>query len=153
MSNSLNKVQLIGNLTADPEVKETPNGQKVASFSIATNRTWKDQSGQKQEEVEFHNIVAWGKLADIIEQYVKKGKKVYVEGRLKTRNWEDQAGIKKYKTEIIAESLIMLSTSGGRDDGESSSYSQEAAPVAAAPRARKSQPKGEEEISIEDIPF
>ncbi|HBY75025.1 MAG: single-stranded DNA-binding protein [Candidatus Woesearchaeota archaeon] len=77
--NSLNKVQLIGNLTADPEVRQTPNGQYVANFSMATNRVWKDSAGMKQEQVEFHNIVVWGKLAEIVEQYVKKGKKIYIE--------------------------------------------------------------------------
>jgi single-strand DNA-binding protein len=77
--NSLNKVQLIGNITADPEVRQTPNGQFVANFSLATNRTWKDASGVKQEQSEFHNVVVWGKLAEIVDQYVKKGKKIYVE--------------------------------------------------------------------------
>lgn len=112
MSNSLNKVQLIGNLTADPEIKQTPNGQKVSTFSIATNRKWKDASGAIQEETEFHNCVAWRGLADIMEKYTDKGKKVYIEGHLKTRTWDDQAGIKKYKTEIIAEQVILLGTAG-----------------------------------------
>lgn len=110
--NSLNKVQLIGNLTANPEIKETPTGQKVANFSIATNRTWKDASGMKQEQVEYHNIVVWGNLAGIVEQYVIKGHKVYLEGRLQTRSWDDPGGVKRYKTEIISDNLIMLS--GGK---------------------------------------
>ncbi|HRI35892.1 MAG TPA: single-stranded DNA-binding protein [bacterium] len=108
--NSLNRVQIIGNLTADPEVRETPSGQKVATVSVATNRTWKDQAGIRQEQVEYHNIVFWGRLAEIVEQYCQKGKKVYVEGRLQTRSWEDQAGVKKYRTEIVAENLILLSS-------------------------------------------
>ena len=153
--NSLNRVQLIGNVTADPEIKTTPNGQKVATFSIATNRVWKDASGNKQEQTEFHNIVIWGKLADIVEQYVQKGKKLYVEGRLQTRSWEDQAGQKRYRTEIVSENIILLGGGGQRDDGASSMDDSEI-PTSSAPapaRAKKSQPKGEDEIHIEDIPF
>ncbi len=153
--NSLNKVQLIGNLTANAEVRETPNGQKVASFSIATNRTWKDTNGMKQEQVEFHNISAWAGLATIIEQYTSKGKKVYVEGRLQTRSWDDQAGQKKYKTEVVAENIILLSA-GGRDDSmgdmADSSQMDAASEMSPAPKTKKS-PKIEEEIHIEDIPF
>lgn len=150
--NSLNKVQLIGNLTANPEVKETPNGQKVANFSIATNRVWKDASGVKQEQVEFHNIVVWTGLAGIVEQYLTKGKKVYIEGRLQTRSWEDPTGAKKYKTEVVGENLIMLS-GGSRDDGGTeqspSSFSEEMAPA----KTKRTAPKADEEINIEDIPF
>ena len=149
--NSLNKVQLIGNLTANPEVRETPNGQKVANFSIATNRTWKDAAGMKQEQTEFHNIVIWGGLATICEQYLTKGKKVYIEGRLQTRSWEDPTGAKKYKTEVVGENLIMLS-GGGREEG-TESFSQEAPEEVTPIKTRKSAPKAEEEINIEDIPF
>ena len=148
--NSLNKVQLIGNLTAIPEVKETPNGQKVANFSIATNRTWKDASGTKQEQVEFHNIVIWGSLAGIVEQYVTKGQKVYIEGRLQTRSWDDPTGAKKYRTEIVGENIIMLS---GKRDDNSDSFSQEAPDEVTPVKTRKAAPKAEEEINIEDIPF
>lgn len=148
--NSLNKVQLIGNLTASPEVKETPNGQKVANFSIATNRVWKDNSGMKQEQVEFHNIVIWGSLAGIAEQYLTKGQKVYLEGRLQTRSWDDPTGAKRYKTEVVADNLIMLS--GKRDDG-GESYSQETPEEVTPVKTRKAAPKAEEEINIEDIPF
>ncbi|MDD2891790.1 MAG: single-stranded DNA-binding protein [Candidatus Gracilibacteria bacterium] len=148
--NSLNKVQLIGNLTATPEVKETPNGQKVANFSVATNRVWKDASGMKQEQVEFHNIVIWGSLAGIAEQYLTKGQKVYLEGRLQTRSWDDPTGAKKYKTEVVADNLIMLS--GKRDEG-SDSFSQEAPEEVTPVKTKKAAPKAEEEINIEDIPF
>jgi len=150
--NSLNKVQLIGNTTAAPEVKETPNGQKVASFSIATNRVWKDSSGEKQEAVDFHNVVVWGKLADIVEQYLEKGKKVYVEGRLSTRSWEDNEGNKRYKTEIVAENVILLSSKGegstSRNDSDDS-WGEE------APRSapKKKAARIEEEMDIVDIPF
>jgi len=117
MSRSLNKVQLIGNLTQDPEVRQTPGGQNVCSIGVATNRRWTDSSGQRQEKAEFHNIVFWGKLAEIVGQYLKKGSKIYVEGRLETRNWEAQDGTKRYRTEVIAESMIMLDSkgSGGGD--------------------------------------
>lgn len=107
--NSLNKVQIIGNMTSDPEIKQTPTGVFVASFSVATNRKWKDKDGESKEEVEYHNIVAWSGLAKLIEQYTSKGKKLFIEGRLATRSWEDQTGVKKYKTEIVAESIILLS--------------------------------------------
>lgn len=150
--NSLNKVQLIGNLTANPEVKETPNGQKVANFSIATNRVWKDSAGMKQEQVEFHNIVVWTGLASLAEQYLTKGKKVYIEGRLQTRSWEDPTGAKKYKTEVVGENLIMLS--GGSRDDEGGGYVPQESPDEASPaKVKRTAPKQEEEINIEDIPF
>lgn len=135
--NSLNKVQLIGNVTATPEIKETPSGQKVASFSLATNRSWKDATGAKQEQAEYHNIVVWGSLAGIVESYVGKGKKLYIEGRLQTRSWEDQSGVKKYKTEIVGESLLMLS---GGD-------------TPTAPKSTQASPAMADEIFIDDIPF
>ena len=111
MASSHNQVELIGNLTADPQIKETPTGQKVATFSVATSRKWKDTDGQVVEDTEFHNVVAWRKLAEIIEEYVTKGMKVFVKGYLKTRTWEKEIGdttVKMYRTEIIAENFIML---------------------------------------------
>ena len=111
---SLNKAQLIGNLTRDPEVKETPNGKKVAQIGIATNSEWKDKEGNKQEKVEFHNVVLWSGMAEVAEKYMKKGSKVFIEGRMETRTWEDN-GVKKYKTEIVAEDMIMLSSKGSVD--------------------------------------
>lgn len=149
MSNSLNKVQLIGNLTANPEVRETPNGQKVATFSLATNRKWKDASGMLQEDTEFHNCVAWRGLADIAEQYMQKWKKVYVEWYLKTRSWDDTAWVKRYKTEIVADNVILLGAPGS-SEGSYSAPAQDAAPT---DTPRKAKAKVEEEISIEDIPF
>jgi len=97
----LNKVQLIGNLTRDPELKSTPSGAKVCSFSLATNETFKDAQGQKKETVEFHNIVVWGKTAENVAQYMKKGSQIYIEGKLQTRSW-DKDGVKHYRTEINA---------------------------------------------------
>lgn len=104
---------IIGNLTRDPEIRNTPTGQSVASFAIATNFVWVDQSGQKQEKVEFHNIVAWRRLAEICGQYLKKGSKIFIEGRLQTRDWVGQDGVKRYRTEIIAENMIMLDRPAG----------------------------------------
>lgn len=110
----LNKVMLIGNLGRDPEVRSTPSGQPVASFSLATNRRWKDRDGNRQEQTEWHNIVVWGRQAEIAGQYLSKGRQIYVEGRLQTRSWDDkQTGEKKYRTEIVCDNFQML---GGRGD-------------------------------------
>jgi len=113
---SVNKCILVGNVCRDVEVKMTPTGQKVASFSVATNEKYTDQQGNKQEKVEYHNIVAWRRLAEIIEQYVKKGSSLYIEGKLTTRSWDDPQGQKKYRSEIIANSIQML---GGKPQGQS----------------------------------
>jgi single-strand DNA-binding protein len=114
----VNKVILIGNLGRDPEVRSTPSGQPVASFTLATNRRWRDKNGNRQEETEWHNIVVWGKQAEIAGQYLKKGKQIYLEGRLQTRSWEDrQSGEKKYKTEIVCDNFQMLGQRGDVDSG------------------------------------
>lgn len=105
---SINKVILIGNLTRDPEIKQTGNGQTIVTFGMATNREWVTQGREKKSLAEFHNVVAWGKLADICGQYLKKGKFVYVEGYLKTRSWDSPEGVKIFKTEIVAQDMIML---------------------------------------------
>ena len=105
----LNKVMLIGNITRDPELRSTPSGQSVANFGLATNRVWKDpNSGERREAAEFHNIVAWGRLAEICGQYLRKGSKIFVEGRLQTRSWQGQDGNKRYMTEVVMENMIML---------------------------------------------
>ncbi len=111
---NFNKVFILGNLTRDPELRSTASGQEVATFGVATNRIWTDKNGQKQTEVEFHNVVVFGRLAQIASQYLTKGKLVFVEGRIKTRTWEDQNGQKRSKTEIIAEGFQMgpMSSSG-----------------------------------------
>jgi single-strand DNA-binding protein len=102
----INKVTLLGNLTRDPELKSLPNGTKVVNFSVATNRTWKDQNGAKQEAVDYHNVVAFAKQAEVIDQWVKKGQQIYLEGRLTTRSWDDQTtGKKAYRTEVILENF------------------------------------------------
>ncbi|MDQ7009063.1 MAG: single-stranded DNA-binding protein [Candidatus Gracilibacteria bacterium] len=149
----LNKAQVIGNVTQDIELKQTPNGQNVTSFSIATNRSWTDSSGNKQEQSEFHNVVLWGKLAEIAGQYVTKGQKIFLEGRLQTRNWEAQDGSKRYRTEIVGENLIMLGRKG--ENSPSAAFTPKSSTTSnhSTPAVKKSVPKQEEEISIEDIPF
>ena len=143
---NLNRAMIIGNLTRDPEVRTTNSGKNVASFGVATNSVWTDASGQKQEKVEFHNIVAWGKLADICGQYLGKGRKVYVEGRLQTREYEGKDGQKRRTTEIVAENMIMLD----RGNGAPAGAPRAAAPAVAAPAA---QAPADDEIRVEDIPF
>jgi len=115
---SLNKVQLIGNLTRDPELKYTPSGTGVCTFGLATNREWTDSTGQKQEGAEFHRIVAWGKLGEICSQLMSKGRKVYVEGRLQTRAWKSQDGADRQVTEVVIDEMILLDApKGDRADG------------------------------------
>ncbi|OGZ78540.1 MAG: hypothetical protein A2528_02665 [Candidatus Staskawiczbacteria bacterium RIFOXYD2_FULL_37_9] len=115
---NLNKAFVLGNVTRDPEVRSMPNGNQVTNFSMATNRVWKDAQGQKKEEAEFHNIVCYGKLADISARYLNKGSLVLIEGRIKTRNWTNQQGVKQYKTEIIAETM-QLGPKGAGTSGNS----------------------------------
>jgi len=109
---SINKVIIIGNLTRDPELRQTPNGQNVVTFGLATNREWVTRDGRKQTSAEFHDLVAWAKLAEICHQYLKKGKLVYVEGYLKTRSWDTPEGTRKFRTEIVVQDMIMLDRRG-----------------------------------------
>ncbi len=144
----LNKSQVIWRVTSDVELKTTPNGQNVTSFSVATNRTWVDWSGMKQEQAEFHNIVIWGKLAEIASQYLQKWKRVFLEWRLQTRSWEAQDGTKRYKTEMIADNMIMLDSAGVPNQSSTETMWNNETPA-----IKKTEPKKEEEINIEDIPF
>ncbi|HNU95368.1 MAG TPA: single-stranded DNA-binding protein [Candidatus Paceibacterota bacterium] len=147
----LNKAFLIGNLTRDPELKALPSGINVCSFSVATNRVWKDKNGEKQEAADFHNIVVFGRQAEIVAQYMKKGRQVMVEGRMQTRSWDDQAtGTKKYRTEVIADRVQFGTNSSNRTEASS------------APKANASEDDKEEletieypdeQINVEDIPF
>ncbi|HET7152902.1 MAG TPA: single-stranded DNA-binding protein [Candidatus Kapabacteria bacterium] len=137
-SRSLNKVLLIGNLGKDPELRYTANGQAVATFTLATNESWKDKEGNLQERTEWHNIVAWQRLAEICGEYLKKGKKVYVEGRLQTRNFEDKEGMKRYVTEIVCDDLIMLDgrpAAGGETGASAPHPAAASAPVPAGTKA------------------
>lgn len=157
---NLNKAFVIGRLTRDPEIKTTPNGHNVATFSLATNRFWKNQQGQRQEFTEYHNIVAWGKLADIAGQYLKKGGLLMIEGRLQTRNWEGQDGVKRYRTEIVAESMQM-----GPRAGSNSEPASNQAPAPAEenlPTIQQDEPiisndsnskTTKSDVDVENIPF
>ena len=157
----LNKTMLIGNLTRDPELRTIPSGQTVASFSVATNRSWNDASGELQKAVEYTDIVAWGKLAEIAGQILKKGRKTFVEGRLQTRNWEGQDGIKRYKTEVIASDIIVLDRPagiGGFDQNNQQTETVETTAPETVPAATDNTsstpiPNNNQEIDIEDIPF
>jgi len=164
MAKSLNKVMLIGNLGKDPEVKFTPGGTAVAKFSLATNERFKDKAGEWQDRTEWHNIVAWQRLAEIVGEYVKKGSKIYIEGRLQTSSWEDkQSGEKKYRTEIIASDLLLLGSRGeGGGGGGGGDFEGRSSRGAAAPsssfdqRAPQPDDHGQPqpaEITDEDIPF
>src|SRR3990167_11028525 len=123
----LNKAFVIGNLTRDPEVKSLPSGIQVGTFSVATNRVWKDKNGAKQENTDFHNVVVFGRQAEIVGQYLKKGSSVLVEGRMQTRSWDDASGVKKYRTEIVADRIQFGPRAAGATGG--GGYS---APAAAA---------------------
>jgi single-strand DNA-binding protein len=166
MAKSVNKVILVGNLGKDPEVKYTPSGTAVAKFSLATNERYKDKNGEWQDRTEWHNIVAWQRTAEIAGEYLKKGRTVYVEGRLRTDSWDDkETGQKKYRTEIVVENLVLLG--GGRSEGDEagggssrgytrsasansgggSGFDQRPGGVAADDHAQSTQ------ITDEDIPF
>ena len=133
MAKSLNKVMLIGNLGKDPELRYTSSGVAVATFSLATNESWKDQDGNTQERTEWHNIVAWRKLAEICGEWLKKGKKVYIEGRIQTRSYDDKnTGTKKYITEIVADSMIMLDSKGSAENGPAQPAGEFKTPATAA---------------------
>lgn len=149
MARSLNKVQLIGNLTRDPELRYTPNGAAVCSFSIATNRAWTTDTGEKREEVDFHRIIAWNKLGELCSQFLIKGRKVYVEGRLTTRSWTGQDGAQKSTTEVVINDMILLDNKGreaatGESHESPASTSNAAeAKVTAASAESSSEPKEE----------
>ena len=164
---NLNKVFILGRLTRDPEQRTMPNGRAVSAFGMATNRIWTDQeSKEKQEQVEFHNVVAFGKLAEICNQYLSKGQLILIEGRIQTRSWEDQNGNKRSRTEIIAENMQMGPRAGGRRNEEVveevSIEEIDEAPEKEKKSADKKTKKpakggknnpGEEEIDVKDIPF
>lgn len=166
MSRSLNKATLIGNLTRDPELRYTPQGTAVCTFSIATNRQWKTESGEARDEADFHRIVAWDKLAEICSNMLTKGKKVYVEGRIQTRKWQTQDGQDRTTTEIVISDMLLLDRAAGGESGGSvddldipddfadlvdEPKSQKSAPKKESP-AKKSAPKKQAEDD-DEIPF
>ena len=175
---NLNKAFILGNLTRDPELRQTPTGKSVASFGVATNRIWSDPSGNKQTQAEFHNVVVWGRLAEIASEYLAKGRLVFIEGRITTRSWQDQQGQKKYRTEIIAENMQLgprlqtpeASATGGQARFQSAPNSNQMPAI--APRESESLASSpgqngssgsdqetlpevqlDEEIKVENIPF
>ena len=157
----LNKVFIIGNLTRDPEVKALPSGIKVCSFSVATNRSYKDKDGQRQDSTEFHNVVAFAKLGELSGQYLKKGQQALIEGRIQTRSWETN-GEKKYRTEIVADNIQFGFKSGGGATGSSGSSSSSSASQGTSSKPAESTESPsekdkidypQEEISPDDIPF
>jgi single-strand DNA-binding protein len=150
MARGVNKVILLGNLGKDPELSYLPSGQSVAKFSLATSRKYKDKSGELKDETEWHNIVAWGKLGEIAAQYLKKGRQAYVEGRIRSRNWEDREGKQRTTVEIVADEVVMVGARGD-DAGEPMPR-----PAAAARPAKQTDDFGDpvsQEITDDDIPF
>lgn len=164
MARSLNKVMLIGNLTRDPEMRYTPQGAAVCTFGVATNRDWKTETGEKKEDVEFHNVVAWNKLAEICSQLLKKGRKVYVEGRLSTRTWQATDGAQKNRTEVVITDMVILDKrEDGAGDMEIPDQSAQMSDVEVPEEGKKSEKKDVKKPSTdakalvdaeeEDIPF
>lgn len=151
MSRSLNKAQIIGNLGADPEIRSTTSGTRVATLSVATSRSWTDRSGQRQEKTEWHRVVCWDKLAEICERYLKRGDRVYIEGRIEYRQWEGQDGQTRYTTEIRAREMIMLGGSG--DAGASSRSSRDSYANAPASEQDFSDFSGDSLAGEDDLPF
>ncbi len=163
---NLNKVQLIGRLTRDPEVRTTQSGQTVTTIGLATNRNWTDKNGQKQEQSEYHNIVLWGKLAEIAGQYLVKGQEAYFEGRLQTRKYQAKDGSERYTTEIVAENMQMGAKPQGASYAPRPAAAQAAAPASAGaastPKAAAPQQSEDiptinlddvDDVNIEDVPF
>jgi len=152
---SLNKVQLIGNLTKDPEVKYTATGMAVATFTIATNRGWTTETGEKKDEVDFTRIVAWNKLAEICGQLLKKGRKVYVEGRLSNRSYEDKEGVTKYISEVVINDMILLDSKGAGESAgsESQEFNVPEATEEPKKKVKSDESKKTEQTGTDDIPF
>ena len=163
MARSLNRVQLIGNLTRDPELRYTPQGTAVCSFGLATNRSWTTESGEKRDEAEFHRIVAWNKLAELCSQFLTKGKKVYLEGRLSTRSWTAQDGTQKQSTEVIISDMILIDSSGRKTEVESEAAEETPKKESKAEEKKETKKEkveeeapretSEDEVAPDDIPF
>lgn len=150
---SLNRAQVIGNLTRDPEVKTLPSGQSVTSFAVATNRRWKDKDGNTKEDTQYHEISIWGRLGELASQMLQKGKKVFVEGRLQTDSWEGTDGAKRSRTQIVADNFIPLSPKS-----EAASFNIKESDESEAPKEKKASSEktdkaGSDEIDLDDIPF
>ena len=146
----VNKVILIGNLGKDPELRYTPGGQPVATFSLATTERYNDKNGQRQDKTEWHSVVAWGKLAELVNQYLKKGRSAYIEGRITTRSWDDKDGNKKYKTEIVANQIQFLGAGGAGSSGDPGPSSDQGMPDY---DMRPTGPDHAAPVSEDDLPF
>ncbi len=161
MARSLNRVELIGNLTRDPELRYTPQGTAVCTLGIATNRTWQTENGEKKEDTEFHRVIAWNKLAELCSQLLSKGRKVYVEGRLQTRSWTGQDGAQRTITEIVINDMLILDSKRAVDDSEGIDEIPSDEPAQAASQKnetskadkKKESTPVEEDINPDDIPF
>jgi single-strand DNA-binding protein len=165
MARSLNKVELIGNLTRDPELRYTPSGAAVCTFGLATNRQWTTDNGEKKEDVEFHKVVAWNKLGELCGQLLAKGRKVYVEGRLQTRKWTGQDGVEKQTTEIVINDMIILDSRQGGGGGDYSDVPDDLGDISAVdeagsapapkakPAAKKNDDVDQSAAGDDDIPF
>jgi single-strand DNA-binding protein len=153
MAKSVNKVILVGNLGKDPELKHTSSGTAVATMTVATNERFKDKSGEWQDKTEWHNVVLWQRLAEIAAEYLKKGRSVYVEGRLQTRSWEDKQGQKRYTTEIVASDLVLLGGGGARSEDSGGRSSSRGSDFDQSPGEFDSSPSRATEITDDDIPF
>jgi len=153
---NLNRAFILGNLTRDPEKRSLPSGQPVTSFGVATNRFFNNKDGERQQEVEFHNVTTFGRLADIASRYLKKGSLVFIEGRLRTNNWQDKQGVKHFRTEIIANNLQLgprsMSQSSERNNSSQFQTKKEDIPVVKEKKP-KGKKKDDEEIDVKDIPF
>jgi single-strand DNA-binding protein len=154
MAKSFNQAIIMGNLTRDPEVRTTPSGQSVASFAVATNRTWQDQSGERKDAVEYHEVVAWGKLGELVGQYLAKGRKVMVVGRLQTQSWEKD-GVKRQRTEIVASDVNFLDRPGEGVSSAGGDYTPSETKPAAASKSEDVviEDLGDDAVNLDDIPF
>ncbi|PIU45396.1 MAG: single-stranded DNA-binding protein [Ignavibacteriales bacterium CG07_land_8_20_14_0_80_59_12] len=152
MAKSLNKVTLIGNVGKDPEIRYTTSGVAVASFTMATSERWKDQEGNFQDHTEWHNIVAWRRLAEIVNEYVKKGNKLYIEGKIRNRSYDDKNGVKRYVSEILADDIILLTARPGAVVGAESGLDDRSEPSVPAARSEPSQ-RNPEAGPEDDLPF
>ncbi len=152
---NLNKVFIIGNLTADPELRTTPGGQSVMEVRVASNRTWADKTGKRQEQAEFHSVIIWGRQAEIVKQFLTKGSSIFIEGRLQTRNWDDKQGVKHWKTEIICERMQLGPRPSRPGEG---GFMKQQQPEASDSQKQESEIPvinidDNEEIKAEDLPF
>lgn len=151
MARSFNQVILVGNMARDPELRNTQTGRSVASFAVATNRTWQDQNGDTQEQADFHNIVAWEKLAELADQYLSKGRRVMIVGRLQTRSWEGEDGKKNYRTEVVASEINFLDRPGGEEESATPAKDSKSKKDSSAKKSGDKASDKQDDVQIEDL--